>query len=266
MLVDTHAHLFWEGLQDDLPGVIERARAAGVEKMIVPGTDLVSSKRAVEMAREYPGVIYAAVGIHPEEAIVSSGIANEQRQNLHNLEKLIIENRDSVVAVGEVGMDESNEQLKQCINEQRELFHEQCLLALKHDLPLIIHTRESVEETLRVIDSLPTRPRGQFHCFGGSEQEAREILTRGFYMSFCGNVSWSKRVRRMTTLVPDDRLLLETDSPFMTPVNEEGEKVGTQNEPANVTISAQIIARERGTNVEALQSITTTNVSNLFGI
>ncbi|PIW08303.1 hydrolase TatD, partial [Candidatus Collierbacteria bacterium CG17_big_fil_post_rev_8_21_14_2_50_45_7] len=120
------------------------------------------------------------------------------------------------------------------MEEQKVLFKIQCELALELDLPVIIHTRNSLSEALEVLDQLPQMPRGQFHCFSHDKEGVKQVLSRGFYVSFCGNIAWSKRVTKLVPLVPLDRLLLETDSPFMKP--------GERNESANVTITAQMIA------------------------
>ncbi len=259
MLIDTHAHLFWPdyypaaqdqpGYYDELEKVLARAKAAGVEKIICPGTNVESSKKAVDLARKYPGVIYAAVGVHPEEV-------KDFRLQMIDVSKLIAGNRAQVVAIGEIGTDQYNKLTSQQTNDQLELFREQCEMALEFDLPVIIHTRNSLEEALEVLDALPTMPRGQFHCFSHDEEGVKQVLTRGFYVSFCGNIAWSKRVAKLVPLVPLDRLLLETDSPFMKP--------GERNESANVTITGQIIADLRGLSSQALGEQTTENAIRLF--
>lgn len=249
MLIDTHAHLWWDSYKDDLDQVLARAKEARVEKIIAPGTDMESSRKAVELARKYPGVIYASVGIHPEEVL-------ETRFQMLDASKIIAENRKLIVAIGEIGTDASTEELKNCMSQQKELFREQCLLALEFELPVIIHTRESLKEALEVLDSLPNMPRGQFHCFSHDEDGLRQVLKRGFYVSFCGNITWSKRVAKLVTLVPDERLLLETDSPFMW--------AGARNEPTNVSILGEKIAELRGISDREIEEITTKNANTLY--
>lgn len=270
MLIDTHAHLFWESYKDDLEQVLERARVAGVEKIICPGTNVESSKQAIELARRYPGVIYAAVGVHPEEIISHNfeetpptfGVPTRPlagspvEESPLGLRALITESRKQIVAIGEIGTDASTQELKNCMGEQKVLFREQCEMALEHDLPVIIHTRNSLAEALEVLDALPTMPRGQFHCFSHDEEGVKQVLSRGFYVSFCGNIAWSKRVAKLVPLIPMDKLLLETDSPFMKP--------GERNESANVTITGQIIADLRGVSLQALGEQTTENAIKLF--
>ena len=260
MLIDTHAHLWWDCYARNLNQVIERAKSVGIEKIIVPGTDVKSSIKAIELARSYEGLILAAVGIHPEELLNPN-----YNYKTEELKKLIENNLNYVVAVGEVGIDLYTEEIKATIDRQKALFRQMCELAKVIKLPMIIHTRESVKEVLEILREYPN-VQAQFHCFGGTEEEAKDILKQGYYMSFCGNVSWSKRVRRISNIVPIERLLSETDSPFMTPVNEWGEKIGEQNEPANVKISLQIIARERNMTIEEIEKAIEKNVRRLFNI
>ncbi len=264
MLIDTHAHLWWDSYREDLEEVIARAREAGVEKFVVPGTDLETSRQAVGLAKKYLGMVYAAAGIHPEE----SAKLIDQKSKVEALGNMIMENRKWIVAVGEVGTDKNNERMQECMNEQMELLKAQCELALEFDLPMIIHTRQSLAETLQVLDKLPKVPRGQFHCFSHDEEGLKEVLARGFYVSFCGNVSWSKRVQKLVPLVPLERLLLETDSPLMTPRNQKGELLGgnERNEPANVKILALLQAELQGTTISVLGEQTTENANRLFGI
>lgn len=259
MLVDTHAHLFDERYGRGIERVIARARASGVERIIIPGLDLTSSGRTLTLARQYPGICYAAVGIHPEETV------KDTDSQVLEVRQLIYENRKQVIAIGEVGIDLNTDELKQKLTEQQELLKSQCELALEFDLPIIVHTRESVTEALVVLEEVGVT-RAQFHCFAGTEPELGEVLGRGYYVSFGGNVSWSKRVRRLTTLVPAERLLLETDSPYMTPRNAKGEVISLTNEPANVKIIAEIIAKECRVETQVLSERTTQNVKELFGI
>jgi len=251
MLIDTHAHLWFPEYENDLEEVMARAKAAGVGKMIVPGTSLESSKMAIALAKKYPGVLYASVGVHPEELL-----NHNFEETPLGLRELIAENREWIVAIGEIGTDASSEELKNCMGEQRELLGKQCELALEHDLPVIVHTRNSLKKALEVLDGLKKMPRGQFHCFSHDEAGVKEVLSRGFCVSFCGNIAWSKRVARLVPLVPIERLLLETDSPFMLP--------GKRNEPSNVTITAQMIADLQGLSLKVVEEQTIKNAKALF--
>lgn len=261
MLIDTHAHLWFDDYHDDLDLVLQSARQAGVEKMIVPGTDIESSKKAIELAKKYPGVIYSAVGIHPEELVdrnnpKSSDLSFASLQTALRSELRELATGERVVAIGEIGTDASTDDLRTCMGEQKEIFREQCEIALEHDLPVIIHTRDSFVETWEVLSALPKMPKGQFHCFSVDSEAIKTVLDNGFYVSFCGNITWSKRVARLVSLVPDNRLLLETDSPFMLPKE--------RNEPANVRILAEKIAELRGQTLEEIAEMTTTNAKTLY--
>lgn len=274
MYIDTHAHLWWPSLAQNLADILERAREAGVENIIMPGTNLETSHAAAGIARQYPDFLYAAVGIHPEDIVLNkSKIQNPKLQMICELRELIQENRDVVVAIGEIGTDTHAEQKSQIpstksqtnqqsvpMKMQQAYFRAQCELALELDLPIIVHTRESLGETLAVLDTLPQMPRGQFHCFSYDEAGLQEILKRGFFVSLCGNVSWSKRLRKLSAQIPLARLLLETDSPFMTPL----EKKPAENESAYVTIAAQILAEEREIPLAELAQVTSENARQLF--
>ena len=235
MFIDTHAHLWFEDYKHDLDEVLKRANEAGINKYIVPGTDIESSRKAIELAKKCPGLVYAAVGVHPEEIIGSENSYEETpfacRRALLDLQSGIpFRESPQIVAIGEIGTDASTEELKNCMGAQKELFKTQCELAIEHDLPVIVHTRESLSEALLVLDSLPKMPRGQFHCFSHDEEGVKEVLKRGFYVSLCGNISWSKRVAKLVSLVPDDKLLLETDSPLMVPRDKKGKAINYNND------------------------------------
>lgn len=261
MLIDTHAHLWWQSYEGDLDMVLARAKEAGVEKMIAPGTNEGTSKQAIELAKKYPGVIYAAVGVHPEEVL-------DDRFEMPDDSGLITTNRGQIVAVGEVGIDLYTEELREKLSEQEELLRAQCELAVSMDLPIIVHSRQSLVKTLEVLDKLPQMPRGQFHCFSHDEAGLKEVLTRGFYVSFCGNVSWSKRIQRLIALVPREKLLLETDSPLMMPRSPQGETIEPtlRNEPKNVRMLATLQAKLRGETIEELAEYTTENTGKLYQI
>lgn len=253
MLIDTHAHLWWPSYADESAGkdsldsVLQRAKDAGVEKIVVPGTNIESSVLAIELAKKYPGIIYPAVGIHPEDV---------ESANAEQVRNLASENKDMVVAIGEIGIDLYTEKEKVTLEAQKELFREQCTIAIELDLPVIIHTRDSFEQTWEVLTSLPKMPKGQFHCFSVDEEAINKVVGAGFYVSFCGNIMYSKRVAKLVPLVPDDRLLLETDSPFM--------RVGERNEPGYVKVLAGKVAELRGQTEDKIEEMTTVNANRLY--
>lgn len=270
MFIDTHAHLWWHSYADDLAQVIDRATKAGVKKIIAPGTDLLSSKKSVELARIYPGVVYAAVGIHPEETINKTLAVTKNplmfNSQMAKMRDLIAQNREFVVAVGEIGTDANTQELRDSLPLQMNLMREQCEIALEFDLPVIIHTRKSLDETMTVLESLSAMPRGQFHCFSYDAEALPKVLAHGFYVSFCGNITWSKRLQRILPLVPDDKLLLETDSPLMMPRTPVGEPVdpSLRNEPRNVTILATLQAEIKSLSLEQFARHTTDNAERLY--
>lgn len=263
MFIDTHAHLWFDDFQNDLKDVIARSKLAKVEKFVVPGTDLESSRKAIDLAQVYPDIIFSAVGIHPEE--VEPGKFDID-SNIDELNVLIGESNGLVHAIGEIGTDASSDALNNCMEEQKRLFLKQCKVALAHDLPVIIHTRNSLGSALEVLDSLPSMPRGQFHCFSHDEEGIRQVLSRGFCVSFCGNISWSKRVAKLVSLIPDEKLLLETDSPLMVPRDKKGKPIQMveRNEPANIVYLAKIIADLRCQDIQKIAKITSDNAKSLY--
>lgn len=270
MLIDTHAHLWWDTYTDDLDEVVSRATAGGVTKMIAPGTDLITSQKAIDLAKKYPGVIYAAVGIHPEETVDPSLAVTKNalmfNSQIRKLREMVEHNRGSIVAIGEIGTDTHTDDLKKSMPQQKELFREQLEIAHDFDLPVIVHTRTSLPETLAVLDYMKVMPRGQFHCFSYDAAGLTEVLNRGFYVSFCGNITWSKRVLKLVPLVPADRLLTETDSPLMVPRDTQNTPAGgnLRNEPINVTILAQLQAETRGETITQFGEQTTKNAVTLY--
>lgn len=231
--------------------------------MVVPGTDVKTSMMAVELAKQYPGVIFAAVGIHPEE--VSSSKNSKYQipitKQVHILEQIIQEDKKYIVAVGETGMDKYGEAAA-TIEKQKEWFAAQIKLANEYKLPLIIHTRDSLTETLKIWDENKPIMGGIFHCFSYGEAELAEVVARGAWVGIGGNVTWNKRIQKVVKLIPSERLLIETDSPFMTPLEKKPET----NEPANVKIIALMIASIRGVSLEELAEQTTYNARKLFKI
>jgi len=256
MLIDTHAHLWWSIFEGEVDKVIKRASEAGVKKIIVPGTDVETSQQAVELAKKYPGLIYASVGIHPEE--IST---NNLQDTIYNLQKMIIEDREYIVAIGEVGTDKHGERASE-IEQQKEWFAAQIKLANEYKLPLIIHTRESLVETLQVWDEQKPKRGGVFHCFSYGVDELEMILTRGVSVGIGGNITWSKRIQKVVKIIPSERLLVETDSPLMTPLELKPET----NEPANVKIIAQMVADLKGYTLKEVEEQTTENAERLFNI
>lgn len=258
MLIDTHCHLWWPSIRNNSEEIIRRAMKAGVEKIIVPGTDLESSQLSIALAKKYPGFLFAAVGIHPEE-ILNNAISSN---SVEEIRKLITDNREWIVAVGEIGTDAKDERMKECMEDQQKLMQSQAQLALDFNLPIIIHTRNSFDETISVLNGLNQMPKGVFHCFSNDEVALQKALEIGFDVSYCGNISWSKRIKKLAKLTPLTRIHIETDAPFMTPEERRGE----ENEPSNVKIVAQIIAQTHEVSLPELEANLENNAKRLFGI
>ena len=255
-MIDTHAHLTDERLSSQIEAVLARAKEAGVDKILVPTTGISDGKKVIELAEKYSQV-YAMVGIHPE-SVLEKGFLGFARNDVEEL----VRRSNKVVGIGEIGLDFHYDPEKKTKKEQTELFRLQMGLAVKIDLPVVIHMREAEAEMRQVLDQMEKLPRGQFHCWAGSEEFLEIVLKKGFYVSFCGNITYksAEELRRLIKKVPLDRLLLETDSPYLAP----GERRGSLNEPANVKIIAEYIAKLLDVSPETLINQTTTSAQCLF--
>ena len=252
MITDTHAHIFWTNFDEDRLAVIERAREANVQRMVVVGTDLVTSKQCFELCADHAG-LYPTAGIHPHDA---EGVTEEILAEIRALCS-----RDDCVAVGETGLDyfkEYSPRDKQVTNFR---FH--LGLARELDKPVIIHCRDAHEDTLRLVQEFPG-VRGVMHCYTMGVEELPGYLEAGLYISFSGVVTYPKNVenRAAAKAVPEDRLLVETDCPFLAPQGKRGKR----NEPALVALTLAHIAEERGVDCDALANVTSANAERLFGL
>ncbi len=254
MYIDTHAHLFFPNFNGEVDQVIQRAKGAGIYAILVPGTDLVTSKQAIELAEKYD-IIYAAVGVHPHET-------KEWEESLLNeIEEL--SNHPKVVAIGEIGLDYYYDFSPRDI--QLEAFKSQIELALKVEKPIIVHNRESNEDMMEIIRSYADSGlRGQFHCFAGGSSDAQELIGMKFFLSYPGNITFKKadNLRTILKSIPPEYLLLETDSPFMTPVPHRGKR----NEPSYIPLIAEKISEIHNISLDELADITSYNAFKLYGI
>lgn len=260
-LIDSHCHLDFEPLSEDIGGAIERAGQAGVTKMINIGTSLHRSKRSVEIAEYYQNV-WASVGLHPQDAGEISSI-DEALEELRRLAE-----NDKVVAIGEIGLDYSQIQNeKEKIKNQKEVFVKQLELAKELNLSVIIHIRDAWDDFLEIIQNKKyKRQKGVIHCFTGDEKIAKKILDLGFYLGFTGFVTFEQskfdHIREAVKVTPLDRLLVETDAPFLAPEPYRGRT----NEPAYVLEVAKKVAELKGLTFEEVAKSTTKNAEKLFGI
>jgi TatD DNase family protein len=254
-LVDTHAHLEDAILSADLAGVLARARRAGVVQVIAIGTTAADSATTLAIARDNPGV-FAAVGVHPNHA------AEAGSDDWARIEDLAAGPR--VVAVGETGLDRYRDHTP--FPRQQEWFDRHLALAGRLGLPVVIHCRQSERDIIDQLARLGRPVRGVLHSFTGTWDDAQAFLELGLHLSFAGMVTFTNKgldpLREVAARVPLDRLLVETDSPYLSPHPHRGQS----NEPARVTLTAERLAQVRGITSSALAQATTTNAHRLFNL
>lgn len=255
-MIDTHCHLTEERLLNKIDEILLSANEARVEKIIVPATSLEDAEKVIELTKKYENV-YGLVGVHPES--ISGN--RDQGTEIRAIREILL-NNTKILGIGEVGLDFYWDKERKFEREQIELFKMQMEMAVELDKPVVIHNREADKEIMEVLRGMKKRPKGQFHCWAGSEEMLNEVLDMGFYISFCGNITYksAQNLREALKMVPVDRLLLETDSPYLSP---EGKR-GTTNTPANVKITAGYIANLINTTPEELDRITTKNSLCLY--
>lgn len=245
--VDTHCHIYDEKMDGDDTAAVSHARAGGVGSIIVIGTDADTSRRAIDIAARHDHV-WATVGLHPHDAKL--GVSS-----LHGLF-----DAPRVVGVGECGLDYFYDHSPR--DTQRRAFAEQIAIAHTRSLPLVIHTRDAWDDTFAILDSEGVPERTVFHCFSGGVPEAERCIERGAFLSFSGIVTFPKapEVREAAAYCPADRLLLETDAPYLAPVPHRGRP----NAPVHVAVVGAAVAELRGIAVEDCARITTHNASIAF--
>jgi TatD DNase family protein len=256
MLIDTHAHLFDDRFADDLPAVLERAAAAGVERVVCLGIDLESSRRSVEIANRFPMVV-AAVGIQPNSA------AEAKPGDWDEIVKLA-EREPRVVAIGETGLDRYWDRAPFPLQE--DYFARHMELARRLGKPFVIHCREAEADVVKALraESAKGPPSAVMHSFSGDLATARACLEMGLYVSFAGMVTFPKaqELRDVAREVPLDRLLVETDCPYLAPQPVRGKR----NEPAFVAHTAAVLAQVKGVSAAELEEHATRNARALFGL
>lgn len=255
-LVDSHAHIQGSEFAADVAHVIQRAQEVGVEKIVVVGGsgDLSSNQAALELANFSPG-LFATVGMHPHDA---KAVSEEDIERLK-----VLARNPKVVAVGETGLDFYYDHSPREI--QIELFCRFIHMARQAGLPIVVHNREAQREVAELIRNEGKRElRGVIHCFTGDYDAAREFLDLGFYLSFTGIITFKNAdsLRDVVRKLPLDRILVETDSPYLAPVPHRGKR----NEPAFVRFVAETVARVRGVALEEVAHATSLNAQRLFGI
>lgn len=254
MLIDTHTHLDDARYNDDREATIARAQEAGVEAFVTIGCDLATSEAAVALADRYP-FVYASVGVHPHEV---KHIQDDWYGKFRRLAK-----NKKVVAYGEIGLDYHYNHSSP--KEQRDRFREQIQLARELNLPVIIHTREAQEDTIAILkEEKALEVGGVFHCFSGDAWLAKDALDLGFYLSFSGILTFQNAamLRDIAKNMPMDRLLIETDCPYLTPVPYRGKR----NEPAYVSQVAKLLASLHNMSLDEVAGRTSANAKTLFKI
>ena len=262
MFVDTHCHLDGEEFQTDREAVMQRAREAGCGAIFLPAIDLPSSERIVSLCQQYPNYLYPMVGLHPEE------VRADWREQLAQIKSILPSpftlHPSTIIAIGEVGLDFYWS--REFEHEQLEAFEEQVKWSVETRLPLMIHCRKAQNELVAILKRYARElPGGVFHCFTGNEKEAEELLQFERFVLGVGGVLTFKKSHLPEVLpqvVPLNRIVLETDAPYMAPVPMRGQR----NEPAYVRYVLQRMAQAYGINEDELAAHTNENVERVFGV
>jgi len=256
MLIDTHSHLFLEEFSDDLPQVMERARQAGVSRIYMPNIDSTTIESMLSVCADYPDFCYPMIGLHP------TSVNESYRQEL-SIVRERLEAPNNFVAIGEIGLDLYWD--KTFLNEQLYVFEKQIEWALEYKLPIVIHSREAFDYIYKVMEPYKKTPlTGIFHSFTGTSEEAAKLLEfEGFMLGINGVVTFKKSTLPETlTTVPLERIVLETDSPYLAPVPNRGKR----NESANVKDTLMKVAEIYQITPEHVAEVTSVNALKVFGI
>ena len=249
MLIDTHCHLFFDEIKEDLSSVLKRAADLGVTKFICVGTNIEDSKESYNLALNYEN-IFSTAGVHPHD---TEEVAENYIDELYKLLK-----NKKVVAVGEIGLDYFKELSD--ISVQKKIFAEQLELAQKINKPIVFHNRDSDDDIVNTLSEFPNIY-GVAHCFSSTYDVAKKLIDMGFYISFSGNLTFkNSHLPDVAKRLPIDRLLVETDSPFLSPVPHRGKT----NEPGRARFVADLLARLHNLSINEVAQITTTNAKAIF--
>jgi len=258
-MIDTHIHLDEEAYAPDLEELIARQRESGVETMIVPGVNAASIPGILDVCRRHPGYCYAALGFHPQD------VKEDWQEQWTVIEKAIHQYRDEIVAIGEIGFDYYWDTTFK--DAQREVFQRQLDLAAELNLPVMIHSREATEDTLNILKSKIINQKspikGVIHCFNGSKEVAQQYLQMGFYLGIGGVLTFKNcKLSETLEVVPLERIVLETDGPYLAPTPHRGER----NESRLMIHVAERLAQVYNCSVEHIIEVTSANARQLFGI
>ena len=252
--VDTHTHLFTEQFDKDIDQVIKNAKAEGVQYLLLPNIDVASIPALKSLVTSYPGVCFGMMGLHP------GSVKEDFEAALDIIRKELFEG--DYLAVGEIGLDYYWDTT--FAEQQRDVFRVQLQWAKELDLPVAIHNRSSFEDSVRIVsEEQDGTLRGVFHCFGGTEEEAKEIIDVGFYLGIGGTATFKKsNAHEVLPKLGLDRIILETDSPYLAPTPHRGKR----NESAYVRLIAEKLATIYETSLSTIAETTTRNASQLFGL
>ncbi|MFY0625735.1 MAG: TatD family hydrolase [Reichenbachiella sp.] len=251
--IETHAHIYSEQFKDDIDDVIERAKERGVEKIYMPNIDHTSIDDMLELENRYPEFCIPMMGLHP------CSVKKDFQKELYLVEDWL--SKRPFVAVGEMGTDLYWD--KTLFDFQKEAFKIQLELALKHNIPLVIHCRDSMNETIEIIEEKgSSQVKGVFHCFNGDESQAKRIIDLGFWLGIGGVATFKNGgMEPVLKSVSLEHMVLETDSPYLAPVPKRGKR----NEPSYIELVAEKISSERGMNIADIAEVTSQNALKLFG-
>lgn len=253
-MFDSHSHLFEEEFEEDLEECIKRARQNKVKKCMLVGYSHSSNQKAFELASKHPDFFYNSCGIHPSE------VRHHLQEDMKLLEDFIQTHK--VYALGEIGLDYHYENSKPEL--QKQYFEAQMILAKKYSLPVIIHSRDSIEDTYEVLKKFKNQVVGVMHCYSSSYEMALKFMDLGYYISLGGPVTFknAKVPKKVAKEIPLQRLLIETDSPYLAPTPFRGKR----NETGNVIYVAEEIAKLRNIDIQSLCNVTMQNTYRLFNL
>lgn len=256
---DNHAHLDDEKFKEDQEELIKKIYEEGITRLISAGYSLEASKEAIQLAKKYD-FIYATCGLSPNDLPQTE---EELWKTLEEIRKMAKENK-KVIAIGEIGLDYYWEKEEKKRELQRKAFQAQISLADELELPIVIHTREAVKDTLEILKKQPPKKRGVFHCCPLNRELVKEGLKLGFYISLAGPITFknAKNADEIIEMIPMDRILIETDSPYLSPEPLRGKR----NDPRNVKYIAKKISTQKGISLEEVAKITYENAKRIYGM
>ena len=253
MLIDTHSHIYASEFDFDRDAMMARAFSQGVEKIFLPNVDLESIPRMLELEAKYPNNCFAMMGLHP------CSVGADYKEVLNTIESWL--GRRKFVAVGEIGLDYYWS--KEFVEAQKDAFRMQCRWAMELDIPIIIHARDSLDDLIQIVseEKKDARLRGIFHCFGGTLEQAKQIMDLGFSMGIGGVLTYKKSgLDELVKSIPLEWLVLETDAPYLTPVPHRGKR----NESGYIRIIAEKLAEVKGLSLEEVAEVTSRNAEKIF--